>query len=355
MTSHSPTHAHPATRRLAPLAAASLLGAALLLPLGAASTARADDGGHTVFLTSARENPDDTVTLPLYTGRTASGETVHYVIFESSDGKDAAALGVNHAAKLNNVRTNDPNASSAAMQVTFDGGTVVFPATVDFAVNVGIATPDFLPPATVPLLARGLPGYSPLIQMPDGTIRNAPQVANSSGQHPKVRRLDLAAGKVVLQETRGFAGGKLVKYVSTDASVDLAAALEGATLASTLNFAPFAGGDGTDSARASLAAFVNGQTGLGNPQRQGLNSAIVDGDSPLNVLAWNPSQGRYSPLWDVHPAAWTAAAISTGQNTQQTDFGQVRNLVQKFQVTGPGGSSFGAAGIIVNCPIVSSD
>jgi hypothetical protein len=351
-----PTPDHRPRLPLTRLAAASLLAASLLVPLVAPPTARADEGGgRTVFLASARENPDDTVTLPLYSGRTASGETVHYVIFESSDGKDAAALGVNHAAKLNNVRVNDPNAGSAAMRVTFDGGTVVFPATVDFAVNVGVPTPDFLPAATVPLVARGLPGYSPLIQLPDGTIRNAPQVANGSGQHPKVRQLDVAAGKVVLQETRGFAGGKMVKYVSTDASVDIAAALEGATLAATLNFAPFAGGDGTDSARASLAAFVNGQTGVANPQRQGLNSAIIDGDSPLNVLAWNPSQGRYSPLWDVHPAAWTAAAVASGQNTRQTDFGKVRNLVQKFQVTGPGGSPFGAAGIIVDCPIVSSD
>ena len=97
-----------------------------------------------------------------------------------------------------------------------------------------------------------------------------------------------------------------MRYVSTDASDPVVAALENVTFAPLLNHAPFVGGDGTDSARASLAAFVNGQTGAGNPQRQGLNSALIDGLDPLNLLRWNPSQGRYSPLWDVHPAAWTA-------------------------------------------------
>ena len=128
-----------------------------------------------------------------------------------------------------------------------------------------------------------------------------------------------------------------------------------AGLAPRLNAAPFAGGDGTDSARASLAAFVNGQTGAANPQRQGLNSALLDGLDPLNVLAWNPSQGRYSPLWDVHPAEWSARAIAAGLNLRQTDFGHVRGLARKGLVTGPGGAPFGPAGFIVNCPIVSSD
>lgn len=171
----------------------------------------------------------------------------------------------------------------------------------------------------------------------------------------KVVSVDLNTNKVTLRESDGFQGGKAVKYISTDASFVVAAALEGATLAPALDAAPFAGGDGTDSARASLAAFVNGQTRLNNPQRQGLNSALLDGADPLNVLFWNPKQGRYSPLWDVFPAAWSAQAIANGEHVRQTDFGQVLNLVQKGKVTGPGDAPFGPGGFIVNCPIVSSE
>lgn len=144
-----------------------------------------------------------------------------------------------------------------------------------------------------------------------------------------------------------------MRYVSTDASAPDVAALEGATFAPALAAAPFAGGDGTDSARASLAAFVNGQTGIGNPNRQGLGSVLRDGRDPLNLLAWMPNQGRYSPLWDVHPAVWTGSAVAAGQNTLQTDFFTVDDLEDAGLVTGPGGGAFHPENIVVNCPIVA--
>jgi hypothetical protein len=125
--------------------------------------------------------------------------------------------------------------------------------------------------------------------------------------------------------------------------------------APALDAAPSPGEDGTDAARTSLAAFVNGQTGAGNRQRQGLDSALLDGLSPLNVLRWTPNQGRYSPLWDVFLAAWTPAAVSAGANRRQTDFGDVLGLASKGLVTAPGGSPFTASGFIVNCPIISSE
>ena len=96
------------------------------------------------------------------------------------------------------------------------------------------------------------------------------------------------------------------------------------------------------------AAFVNGQTGAGNPDRQGLNSAIIDGLDPLNVLRWAPNQGRYSPLWDVHPAAWVGPA-----GPVQRDWNDIEGLVAEGRITGPGGAPFGPAGFIVDCPIVS--
>jgi len=46
----------------------------------------------------------------------------------------------------------------------------------------------------------------------------------------------------------------------------------------------------------------------------------------------------------VFPAAWTAAAIASGQNVRLKDFGDILNLAQQGIVAGPGGSPFGPAG-----------
>jgi hypothetical protein len=170
-----------------------------------------------------------------------------------------------------------------------------------------------------------------------------------------VVRIDTAKMTVTYEETDGFQGGKPVKYVSTDASDPVAAALENVTYAPRLNQAPKIGDDSTASSRASLAAFTNGQTGANNRQRQGLNSALLDGRDPLNVLRWAPNQGRYSLLWDVHFAQWSENAIARGDNLRQTDWGDVENLADDRLVTGVGGGRFGRVGIVVNCPIVSQN
>jgi len=327
----------------------TLLSLAAALAL-AAPAARAD-GGHTLFVRSAVENSDGTVTLPLHVG-TSRGRTVFYVVLDSSSGDDAAAKRVNESQKLANAR-----GSRAVQRVGVAGGVVDFPASVNFAAGprVVVPGPQGFPPLDARPSAVGEDGYSPIIQLPDGTIENAPQVANETGRAPKVVALDLVAMTVTMEETPGFQGGKPVRYLSTDASNPIAAALENVTWAPLLDQAPTLDDDSTHSSRTSLAAFVNGQTGGANPQRQGLNSAILDGLSPLNVLRWNPSQGRYSPLWDVHLAAWSPAAIAAGLNLRQTDYGDVVGLASDRLVTAPDGSPFTASNFIVNCPIISAE
>ena len=44
-------------------------------------------------------------------------------------------------------------------------------------------------------------------RMPDGTVRNAPQVANASGRAPKVVSLDTVHMTVTYRETHGMQGG----------------------------------------------------------------------------------------------------------------------------------------------------
>jgi hypothetical protein len=325
-----------------------MLGALALTATVALTPAAYASSGRTLFVSSAVEHADNTVTLPLHRG-VSNGRPVWYVVLDASTSSAAERYGANRANKLANAA-----GTSAVQRVSVSGGVLNFPASVDFGPNrVVVAGPGGFPPALASPGAVGEPGYSPLIELPDGSILDAPQIANATGHADKVVSLDTAGGHVTYQETNGFARNNPVRYVSTDSSDPAAAALEDVTYAPALMAAPFAGGDGTDSARASLAAFVNGQTGAANPNRQGLNSAVLDGLDPLNNLAWNPSQGRYSPLWDVFPAAWTPAAIAAHRNVRQTAFADVAKLAEEGLVTGPGETAFGPGGFIVICPIIS--
>jgi hypothetical protein len=74
---------------------------ALGLMLGHSEEARA--GERTLFVRSAIENADGTVTLPLYRG-TSRGRLVWFVILDTSNGQHADLLGVNRAQKLVHVR-----------------------------------------------------------------------------------------------------------------------------------------------------------------------------------------------------------------------------------------------------------
>ena len=336
---------HRRAARLAWAALASIVAVALAF----APAAPADSGSSTQFIRSAVVNADHTATLPLLRG-TSGGRTVWYVVLDASTSNAADRYGANRSNKLANAR-----GTAAVQKVSVHNGVIDFPATVDFApARKVVPGPAGFPPAVANPGAVGPPTYSPLIQLPDGTVLNAPQLANATGHADKAVAIDTVAGTVRYQLTDGFARGERVRYISTDASDPAVAALENSTWAPALERAPFAGGDGTDSARATLVAFVNGQTGAGNPQRQGLNSALLDGLDPLNVLAWKPDQGRYSPLWDVHPAQWSAAAVASRANVAQTSVDAVEDLVEQGTITGPGGARFAPADVVVDCPIVIS-
>ncbi|QIN82158.1 hypothetical protein GBA63_05480 [Rubrobacter tropicus] len=329
--------------------------ALLLVAGGSAATAKAAAG----VLPGAIEidRAGKTATFPLFEGKTATGQATWYVVTESSNRADAARRGVNHAPKLANAL-----GTKAVQRVTVAGGLVKFPGTVDFRpVHRVVAGPTGFPPSVATPGSAGDARYSPLISTNGRTVLNAEQIANNTGRHDKVVRINFRAKQVTLELTEGRQGGKKVLYLSTDASDTGAAALEASTFAPNLDAAPGVASDEADtSARTGLVAVVNGATGANNPQRQGLSSALLDGQDPLNILQWPATHPRYSPLWDVHPAVWTAAATSAGERARLASFSEVAGAVGDGQVVSGGDgpanerlNGLKAGGFVVNCPIIA--
>jgi len=315
--------------------------------------------------TSFRENAGPTVvTYPLYHG-TSRGRDVSYVITDASNLSVARVLGVNYTPKLAQA------AGTAAVQNSTSqvgsGNGIDFPASVDFSpARVLIPSATGFPPLKAQPGAVGEPGYSPLVQVvfrDQTVVLDAPQIANATGQADKIVAIAPNHQSVSYRETDGCYDNESVHYASFDASDPGAAAIEDVTYAPNLDAAPAPGcADAAlvaaNCSRESLIAFTNGQTGATNPQRQGLNAAILDGPPPLNILQEIPeqkSQFDYSPMWDIHPATWTDAAVAMGLNVRQTDFSAALQQVADGNVTGPAGSSFGPGGFVVNCPVVSLD
>jgi hypothetical protein len=288
----------------------------------------------------------ETATFPLHAGRTTDGRDFWYIAIEASDSSAAKTFGVRVVNKLQNAA-----GTGAVQSGRLVNGVLVTSGYVDFTpAHVVAGTPGTgFPPVTAQPGSVADATYSPLVQLPSGAVVNAPVISDDTGTHDKVVALDTTARTVTLRLTHGFARGNAVRYLSTDASDPGVAALEGSTSVPRLAQAPRAGDDSTHSARASLVGFVNGPTGVNNPQRQGINSALLGEGDPLNVLAWLPGQGRYSSLWDVHLTQW--AAGSTPRRV--TRFADVEDLAAQGAVTGPGGAPWAANDIIVNCPILA--
>jgi hypothetical protein len=316
--------------------------------------------------TSFRENAGPTVvTYPLYRG-TSRGHDVYYVITDASNLSVARVLGVNYAPKLTQA-AGTPAVENSTSQIGSGNG-IDFPASVDFS-PTRILTPSAtgFPPLAAKPGAVGEPGYSPLVQvvLRDTTVvLDAPQIANGTGQADKIVAVAPDHRSVSYRETDGCYDNESVHYASFDASDPGAAAIEDVTYAPNLNAAPSPGcadpaAVAANCSRESLIAFTNGRTGATNPQRQGLNAAILDGPPPLNLLKEVPHPGAlfdYSPMWDVHLETWTDAAVAAGLNLRQTDFSAALQQITSGNATGfPAGSPFGPSGFIVNCPVVSLD
>ena len=311
-------------------------------------------GHHTLLLKSAAENAGLTeVTLPIFEGRRGE-DVVWYVVTESSNAEDAKRRGVHYSPKMANAK-----GSEAVEKVTMKDGMIQFTGTVVFTPErVVQAGPTGFPPAKAEPGAIGEAGYTPMVELPDGTILNAPHIKNSTGTHDRLVSIDEKNRKVNFRMTNGFYEGKVVHYVSFNASDAGVAALEAVTYTPRLAGTPRFGSDASTSALTGLAPIANGPTGKMNKQRQGLSSALMGEGDPFNIVQEIPAgehAALYTPMWDVHLGLWSGEAMKQGKTRSIMDFRQVARLADEGYITGPEGKAWGAVGIVVNCPIISID
>ena len=300
----------------------------------------------------------ETVTLPLFHG-TFKGRDAWYVVTESSNRGDANQRGVNWAPRLANAL-----GTRAVQTVTLNSrGEIAFSGTVDFSPTrvVVPSSPDGFPPSEFEPGAIGDANYTPYITTGDGVVLNATQVANRSGIQDGVVRIDFDARTVTLDLFEGFYDGLPILYLHQDASSKLIAAVEGSNWAPNMDAAPGEGSfDQKTSARAAIIPIVNGPRGVTNPERQGLESALLGEGDPRNVTQVFPDNHTYTPVWDVHPAVWTQAAIEAGLRVQVRHEADVTSLVQRgLLVSGGNGIANPSLGglrsshQISNCPIIA--
>jgi len=305
----------------------------------------------------------------LYKGTLAkSNKTVWYILTDVSDQGIAQELGLNFSAKL-------AFAANAARTANFDAaGNLVFDqGTVDFSpvrkVVPGPAGSEF-PPVSAQPGAVGDKNYSPLARILNagGVIYNAPIVAfgvdetqinfpnggvDYSKVHDEVVAIDPYNQTVTINLINGFSFGRPVWYISMDASIPLAAAIEHNTLAPLLQNLVLGHDDSFASPVERIFIATNGAQDCANPQRQGLSADLADGHRPNNVLGGIPTIALdYSPIWDAQLFQWTNDAIEKGFRGQAREEFQILNFVRDGLLTGPGGAAFGSSGFSINCPIV---
>ena len=360
------------------------------------------------------------VRLPIYPGIAYAGtphqEKVWYILEDASTPGAADDLGVNYAPKLANMGISCPACvqtvhliNPPASQNHFGPAPISFAGAPDFSpTRIAVPGPDGFPLAKFQPGAVAGPGYTPFIQIAGSdTIYNAPIVATGNGPFDVAKHTNTAdrvlgihigsspadspSGSfseswVDMLFVKGFDGSEPIVYLSTDAGQPLSAVLERSTYVPALNDASCNGCDDfLGSARERLFSFVNGQTGVNNPQAQGLqhnakdgmlsmdavqtNTALINalryGGDALNVFGDFPTltdprhADAYSPLWDDQLAMWTPKAVAEGLNKRQINENTVLNLAYSRPdlLTGVNPATgqpqlYGSVGVDINCAVI---
>ena len=312
-----------------------------------------------------------TVTIPLYLGHLkGSGKNVWYILTDVDDSNVASELGLNFSTKLTfasqAARTGNLDANG---DIVFDKGTVNFAPKRNIV--PGPAGAEFPPKSFAPG-SVGDANYSPYVRIVNAAdvIYNAPMVAfdvdaneinfpngnvDYSKVHDQVVAIDPINMTVTLNLINGFSFGRPVWYLSMDASIPLAAAIEHNTYAPLMGKLLLGHDDSFLSPIERIFLATNGPEAgaCNNPLRQGLSADLADGHRPNNVLGGIPTIALdYSPAWDAQLYTWTADAIDRGFRGQLREEFQILTFVQDGLITGPGGAAFGSSGFSINCPIV---
>jgi hypothetical protein len=362
---------------------------------------------------------NETVRLPLYPGDAPvpghPGETeqVWYILLDASDDGLAHDLGVNFAPKLANIGISCPACVQTVTEDNpspqdnpFGPAVIHFQGAPDFSpTRIAEPGPDGFPLANFQPGAVAGPGYSPFIKIAGSdVVYNAPIVAIGDGPfdvvhhtntHDRALKIHIAGPSapgqfnesyVDMLFVKGFDAGQPIVYLSTDAGQPLTAVLERSTYVPALNNASFNGGDDfLGSARERLFGFINGQTGVDNPNAQGfihlvkdgmisedaslgnteLINALRQGGDLLNVFGDFPTltdprhSQAYSPLWDAQLGLWTNKAVEEGLNTRQIDENVVFNLADQrpdlltgFNPATGQPEPFGSDGVDINCAVI---
>ncbi|QDO98718.1 hypothetical protein FNB15_16175 [Ferrovibrio terrae] len=328
--------------------------AVLLAVLVAGSAVAAELPREQIVLRSAVsvDAEANTVTLPLFRGE-VSGKTVWYIVTDSSDAADALARGVVHAPLL--ARAGHVQAA------TRKGGLLHFAAAPDFAPRRGLTPgPQGFPPAEAVPGATAPAAYSPFIRLSsDGPVLNAPIVATGEGPFDlaghtdvmdRVLAIDTGRGTVTLLLSHGFAEGRRVVYISTEASDSAAAALERATWVPRL---------GEGEADIALLVFMSApDQGMaqallrGGLAREATLGAARELGAPLNILSAFPmgkTARGYSPSWRVTLLQWAEGASPRRLEGQA----EIWRLISGKQILGPGGVPPAPGDMVVNCPVIA--
>jgi hypothetical protein len=311
-----------------------------------------------------------TVTLPLFKGLSPKGEPVHYIVTDASDFEVAKRMGINFAPKMKHVA-----GSPGVQKVTVADGVITFKGNVDFAPKYAVepGSPMPFPPKVAKPGAMADAEWSSFIEMPSGVILNAQMVHNASGDHDRVKDIDLKKQTVTLSLLDGFQGGKQYYYhLVTDVSADLPAVLEKGVYAPKLALIPEVGKSkpSDKSALLSFSPVLNGITDTDSKQDQGFTTTLANGGiDPINIFPIdpdndNPSEdNNYSPMWDAHVNMWTEAAIRDKKVRRITSFEDLKSLIDAGLVTsamispaGPGNEFlFGLrpTNALINCPVIA--
>lgn len=310
------------------------------------------------------------VTLPLYRGLSPKGESVYYIITESSDFNVAKKLGINFAPKLKNAI-----GSAGAQAVTLNKGIIQFKGNVDFSPQYQVqpGSPYPFPPKVAKPGAIANAQWSSVVVMPSKVVLNVQMVHNGSGSHDRLKALDLKQRTVTLSILDGFQGGREYFYhLVTDVSAEVPSVLEKGVFAPRLAKVPEIGKSrATDrSALLGFSPVLNGITDTRTGQYQGFAASLANGGiDPINIFPIPPANddpsaaNNYSPLWDAHVNMWTDAAIKAKQVRRITSFEDLKELIDAGLVTsasinpqGPGNPwLFGLrpTRAIINCPVIA--